>query len=294
MIPSGKTASNRFDIADIDPDKTLTRAEMRWLATALQYIFRATEGISYGPDEGSIEGINNFSLISSTNYNSYKEKILQTIQTLIANKNLLIVDPSSTANALILNTRYIDNQTTFFGINDSVETSLPFRFRDGLELDFVALANNTGAVTISILNFLGANGALNVVKQNLSALTANSIKVGYRYTIICDHTNNRFILKDDGSSNSVINGTGWAKYSNGIITNQLQTPTINSGGSTTITLPTAYTSSTSYRCFATLLGGIPNQSYTPSINKISNTQVTIGHFATGGSAAIYDIFAIGI
>ena len=95
-------------------------------------------------------------------------------------------------------------------------------------------------------------------------------------------------------SSSITDGTGWATYSNGIITNQFKTPTISSGGSATITLPAAYTSSTSYSCFATLIGGIPNQSYTPAINRISNTQITIGHFASAGSAAVYSIFAIGI
>ena len=324
IVPSQKEASDRFDLRNIDSSKVFSRADSRILGAALQHLFEATRGVSLGTDEGSSSGINDLSVISATNYTTYQEEIMQAIQTCVANKNLLTVDPSSTANGLILTNRYIDNETTVSGINEAKTASFAYRFREGLELDFVPIANNTGAVTISIPNFQGVNGALNIVKQDGSALIQGDIQIGYRYTIICDNTNNRFVLKNriastfgkasasdittgtadslvitplalkDVMSSSIISGTGWAKYSNGIITNQLQTPTISSGGSTTITLPAAYTSSTSYRCFATLRGGIPNQSCTPSTNRISNTQVTIGHFASGGSPVEYDIFTIGI
>lgn len=323
MIPSQKQASDRFDLRDNDPTKIFSRVDARILGAAIQYLCEATKGISLGTDEGSINGINDLSVITSANYATYEQEIMQAIQTCVANKNLLTVNASSTANGLILNNRYIDNQTQVSGINAAKLTSFPFRFRDGLELDFVAIANNTGAVTISIPNFTGVSGSLNVVNQDFSALIAGDIQTGYRYTIICDQTNNRFILKNriasafgkaSGSditigtndttvitpfalksvmTSSITNGIGLAKYSNGVIHNQLRTTSINSGSSVTMTFPTAFTSSTSYLCWATLVGGIPNQSYTPSINQISNTQVTIGHFASGGGAAVYNIFAIG-
>ena len=196
MIPSQKEASNRFDLLSVDPTKVLTRAECRWLAANLQYLSEATRGVSFGPDEGSISGINDLSILTATNYNTYNQEIIKTIQTLIANKNLLIVDPVSTANSITLTTRLIDDETEISGINEAKIASLPFSFRDGLELDFVATANNTGAVTISIPSFQGVSGALNIVKQDLSALTIGDIIIGNRYTIICDETNNRFILKD--------------------------------------------------------------------------------------------------
>ena len=288
-----------------------------------QYFNEVVAGASYGANDsvGSIFAGSNLLNITSANLSSNISAYTQGLQTLIANKNLLVA--SGTANAIILSTRVIDDSLE--GGTYAKNAPLPLNFRDGLELDFVAIANNTGAVTISIPNFQGVNGALDIVKQDGSALIQGDIQVGYRYTIICDNTNNRFILKNriastfgkasasdittgtadslvitplalkDVMSSSIISGTGWAKYSNGIITNQLQTPTISSGGSTTITLPAAYTSSTSYRCFATLRGGgIPNQSYTPGINRISNTQVIVGHFASGASPAEYDIFTIGI
>lgn len=196
IVPSQKQASDRFDIREVDPTKIFSRADARMLGAGLQYLFEATRGLSFGTSEGSSSGINDLSVISATNYTNYQEEIMQAIQTCVANKNLLTVDPSSTTNGLILTNRYIDNETTVSGINEAKTTSFPFRFRNGLELDFVAIANNTGAVTISIPNFLGVSGALNVLKQDLTPCISGDIKAGYRYTIICDKTNNRVILKD--------------------------------------------------------------------------------------------------
>ena len=196
IIPSQKQASDRYDIRDNDPTKIFSRVDARILGAAIQYLCEATKGISLGTDEGSVSGINNLSVITSANYATYEQEIMQAIQTCVANKNLLTVNASSTANGLILNNRYIDNQTQVSGINAAKLTSFPFRFRNGLEFDFVAIANNTGAVTISIPNFTGVSGSLNVVNQDSNALIAGDIQTGYRYTIICDQTNNRFILKN--------------------------------------------------------------------------------------------------
>lgn len=179
IVPSQKEASDRFDLRNVDSSKVFSRADSRILGAALQHLFEATRGVSLGTDEGSSSGINDLSVISATNYTTYQEEIMQAIQTCVANKNLLTVDPSSTANGLILTKRYIDNETTVSGINEAVFASFPYRFRDGLELDFVAIANNTGAVTISIPNFQGVNGALDIVKQDGSALIQGDIQVGY-------------------------------------------------------------------------------------------------------------------
>jgi len=156
-----------------------------------RYLEEITRGIAYGTQDSrfSSSGLLNITL---ANVESYAQQHIQCLQTLIANKNLLVA--SGTANTITLSTRVID---------DSLESGtyaknapLPLNFRNGLELDFVAIADNTGAVTISIPDFQGVNGALNLVKQDFSALTSGDIKAGYRYTIICDSTNNRFILKD--------------------------------------------------------------------------------------------------
>ena len=206
IVPSQKEASDRFDLRNVDSSKVFSRADSRILGAALQHLFEATRGVSLGTDEGSSSGINDLSVISATNYTTYQEEIMQAIQTCVANKNLLTVDPSSTANGLILTNRYIDNETTVSGINEAKTASFPYRFRDGLELDFVAIANNTGAVTISIPNFQGVNGALNLIKQDGSALIQGDIQVGYRYTIICDNTNNRFVLKNLTPAKATIYG----------------------------------------------------------------------------------------
>lgn len=156
-----------------------------------RYLEEITRGVAYGTQDSrfSSSGLLNITL---ANVESYAQQHIQCLQTLIANKNLLVA--SGTANTITLSTRVID---------DSLESGiyaknapLPLNFRDGLELDFVAIADNTGAVTISIPSFQGINGALNLVKQDFSALTSGDIKASYRYTIICDSTNNRFILKD--------------------------------------------------------------------------------------------------
>ena len=109
-----------------------------------------------------------------------------------ANSNLLTA--SGTANAISLSLYTIDSSLE--GGEYAKQAQFPRRFRDGLQLDFVATNDNTGSVTISIPNFEGVSGSLNVVKQDLTSLVAGDKKSGYRYTIICDQTNNRFILKN--------------------------------------------------------------------------------------------------
>lgn len=166
-------------------------AQWHFAMYATRYLEEITRGVAYGTQDSRFTNSDLLD-ISLANVESYAQQHIQCLQTLIANKNLLIA--TGTANAIVLETKIID---------DSLENGdyaknapLPLNFRDGLELDFVATANNTGAVTISIPSFQGVNGALDIVKQDLTPLIEGDIKIGYRYTIICDQTNDRFILKN--------------------------------------------------------------------------------------------------
>ena len=195
MISGFPVPSDKSVVATLVPNQVNIDMLM-WQAflTGTQYFNEVVAGVSYGANDsvGSIFAGSNLLNITSANLESNISAYTQGLQTLIANKNLLVA--SGTANTITLSTRVID---------DSLESGtyakkapFPLNFRNGLELDFVAIADNTGAVTISIPSFQGVNGALNLVKQDFSALTSGDIKAGYRYTIICDSTNNRFILKD--------------------------------------------------------------------------------------------------
>jgi len=166
-------------------------AQWHFAMYATRYLEEITRGVAYGTQDSRFTSSDLLD-ISLANVESYAQQHIQCLQTLIANKNLLTA--SGTANAITLAIRVIDNtpESGTYAKN----APFPLSFRDGLELDFVAITNNTGAVTISIPSFQGVSGALDIVKQDLTPLISGDIKIGYRYTIICDQTNNRFILKD--------------------------------------------------------------------------------------------------
>ena len=150
--------------------------------TAAQYMWEVTNGVSYGADDtdGSIFAGSNLLLINDLGIEAYSQSYVASIQTLIANANLLTA--SGTANAISLSLRTIDSSLEEGAY--AKQAPSPIRFRDGLQLDFVAINDNTGSVTISIPNFEGVSGSLNVVKQDLTSLVEGDIKSGYRYTII--------------------------------------------------------------------------------------------------------------
>jgi hypothetical protein len=165
--------------------------QYHYMMYGYKYFQEITRGIAYGTEDSKFT-TSGFLDITLANAEQFAKEEYQQLQTLIANKNLLIA--SGTANAITLSTRVIDDtpESGTYAKN----APLPLSFRDGLELDFVATANNTGAVTMSIPSFQGVSGALDIIKQDLTPLIEGDIKIGYRYTIICDQTNNRFILKN--------------------------------------------------------------------------------------------------
>jgi hypothetical protein len=165
--------------------------QYHYMMYGYKYFQEITRGIAYGTEDSKFT-TSGFLDITLANAEQFAKEEYQQLQTLIANKNLLIA--SGTANAITLSTRVIDDtpESGTYAKN----APLPLSFRDGLELDFVATANNTGAVTMSIPSFQGVSGALDIIKQDLTPLIEGDIKIGYRYTIICDQTNDRFILKN--------------------------------------------------------------------------------------------------
>lgn len=71
----------------------------------------------------------------------------------------------------------------------------------------------------------------------------------------------------------------------------LTSGSVPSGSSQTLSYPVTFPNSV-MQVFASLSGGIPNQSYTPGLSS-TNSQITVGHFASVGAAAAYFILAIG-
>lgn len=224
---------------------------------ATKYLEEISRGVAYGTQDSTFT-TSDLLDISLANVESYAKEHIQCLQTLIANKNLLTA--SGTANSITLSTRVIDNSLE--NGDYAQNAPLPLSFRDGLELDFVAIANNTGAVTVSIPSFQGVSGALNIVKQDLTACIEGDIKTGYRYTIICDQANNRFILRESGVT----------------LATQAQ---VNAGTSnnTTVTPLTLQTKLTNIQEITTIVSGsgVNIVGYTRYFNA-SGTLIKIKHF----------------
>jgi hypothetical protein len=182
----------------------ITRLEIITMLQQERYFFEATNGVSYGCNDTITFESSNLLTLNENNLSDYDNFKLKCLQTLIANANLLTA--SGTANSISLSLRTIDNSLESGSY--AKQAAFPIRFRDGLQFDFVAINDNTGSVTISIPNFEGVNGSLNLVKQDLTPLIEGDIKSGYRYTIICDKTNNRFILKNSFISNATTTRQG--------------------------------------------------------------------------------------
>jgi hypothetical protein len=194
--------------------------QYHYMMYGYKYFQEITRGIAYGTEDSKFT-TSGFLDITLANAEQFAKEEYQQLQTLIANKNLLIA--SGTANAITLSTRVIDDtpESGTYAKN----APLPLSFRDGLELDFVATANNTGAVTMSIPSFQGVSGALDIIKQDLTPLIEGDIKIGYRYTIICDQTNDRFILKNSFFRSATATTQGIA-YANKPIVLTYNSPTV--------------------------------------------------------------------
>lgn len=197
ILASGKNGTSKYDNKSINPQKVFTRLDARQIAQTSQNALEQTQGYSLSGNEGSPDALNELSTIDVNNMDSYDESLSKIIQTFVANNSYLDVDGASTANNIILIPRKISNITAPDSNNYSKFASLPFSYRDNLRFVFRATATNTGAVQISIPSLVGLSGAIDVVDESGTALTAGDISINRFYEIYCTGTSGtkKFILR---------------------------------------------------------------------------------------------------
>lgn len=204
ILASGKTGSVKYDLLSNDPQKILTRLDVRSLAEDLQFFYNTTQGYCQSGDEGKADAINTaLSVINASNLSSFSHKYTQALNTLISFSNFLDTDSATTANSIILKTIKITDEISPDGVNYSQENPLPFAFKNNLTFRFKAKYTNTGAVQIQINNFAGLTGAVSLLNESGGELVAGDIKENKYYTIIANSvvvgevTTNRFLLKSE-------------------------------------------------------------------------------------------------
>jgi len=195
LIPSGKTAIDKYDNRTVNTEKVLPRLDMQLLASNLQYLAEITQGYSLSGNEGYAQAQNLLSTITVGNYADYSNALSKMISTLVAHRNFLDVDPSSTANAIILIKSKITTEDAPSGVgNFTREEELPFKFKSNLSFTFKAKDTNTGAVTVNIVGLNGLSGSIPLKNQDGTTLLPNDIIQNYIYEITSDTVNNCFIL----------------------------------------------------------------------------------------------------
>lgn len=182
ILASGKVGSQRY--ANNDIAKPVPALDMIELGQQTQRALEETQGYSLSNEEGSSASQNeDLSIIDTSNISDYDDTLAKLIQTYVANNSYLDVDPSSTANNIILVPRKIANINSPDGTNYSKLTSLPFNFRDNLTFTFRAKDTNTNAVTISIPALAGLSGSIALIDEQGAALSGNAIIANKYYTI---------------------------------------------------------------------------------------------------------------
>lgn len=185
ILASGKTAANKYDLLENDPTKVLARLDVRQMATSNQFALEATQGFSYSGDEGSESALDdNLSIIDVSNIAAYKKDLSQTIQTFVANDSRLDLDPSSTANSLILTPHTIPTGLAPDGNSYLQAAPLPFKWEDGLTFKFRATSTNTTAVVAQIPSLAGLSGAIGLLSQQNAALVGGEILINNFYTVV--------------------------------------------------------------------------------------------------------------
>ena len=185
LLASGKTPANKYDLRNNDPNKTFPRLDARILAEDFQYFFEVVKGYCQSGNEGSSEAINeSLSTITALNINSYAQEFTKGLNTLVSFANYLEVDPTSTANSIILNSGKIQDIISPDNANYCQENPLPYNFRDNLTFRFKATLTNTGSVSVSIPNLSGLTGSVSLVSEDGNELVAGDIEINKYYTII--------------------------------------------------------------------------------------------------------------
>ena len=198
ILASGKTGANKYDLLENDPLKVLTRLDARQLAEALQYLSEVTQGYSLSGDEGSSDAlVTDLSIIDTTNITTYKPKLTQALQTLIAHQNTLDVDGTTTANAIVLIPKKISADAAPNAVDYTIVAPLPLKWQDDLQFTFRATITNTTATTLSIPSLSGLSGAVDLLDESEAALVGGEITIG-KYVTVATKTitgNKKFILR---------------------------------------------------------------------------------------------------
>ncbi len=182
ILASSKVGNDKYELAS--PTKNLADLDLKQIAQSAQSLFEVTQGFAYSGDEGSATAqVTNLSIIDDSNSTSYKDDLTQAIQTLVANNNLMTVDPTSTANALILIPRKIGTQVAPNGVNYTRTAPLPFIWENGLSFTFRAIATNTTGMTAQIPALAGLSGSIDILDEQGVALPASSIVTNKFYTV---------------------------------------------------------------------------------------------------------------
>ena len=130
LIPSGKTAIDKYDNRTVNAEKVLPRLDMRLIASNLQYLAEITQGYSLSGDEGYSQAQNLLSTITASNYADYSNALSKMISTLVAHRNFFDVDPRSSVNAIILIKSKITTEDAPSAVgNFTREEELPFKFK---------------------------------------------------------------------------------------------------------------------------------------------------------------------
>lgn len=183
FLASGKVGSQRY--ANNDLAKPVAALDIIEMGQQSQRALEETQGYSLSNEEGSADSQNDdLSIINSGNVGDYDDSLAKTIQTYVANNSYLDVDPSSTANNIVLVPRKIADIASPDGTNYGKATSLPFNFRDNLRFTFRAKITNTSAVAISIPALAGLSGSIDLISQQSAALAGGEIIANNFYTIV--------------------------------------------------------------------------------------------------------------
>lgn len=211
ILASGKTGANKYDLRQNDPTKVFTRLDARQLAQSLQKLFEFTQGYSLSGDEGSAAALNeDLSIIDVSNIATFSSDLTQALQTLVAARNLLTVDPTSTANALVLIPKKIGTQLAPDGEDYTDEAPLPFIWEDDLTFGFRAIATNTDAMTAQIAALAGLSGSISIVDEQGAALPAGAVVLNKYYEIVTKtiSTVKKLILKQPSVPSATTTNSG--------------------------------------------------------------------------------------
>lgn len=182
ILASSKVGNDKYELES--PNKNLADLDLKQIAQSAQSLFEVTQGFAYSGDEGSATAqVTNLSIIDDSNSTSYKDDLTQAIQTLVANNNLMTVDPTSTANSLILVARKIGTQVAPNAVDYTRTAPLPFIWENGLSFTFRAIATNTLGMTAQIPALAGLSGSIDILDEQGVALPASSIVTNKFYTV---------------------------------------------------------------------------------------------------------------